>query len=174
MLASLNCVFRLLKGVWHCQRVLFWVKIFVITICKFITLFFHVIFGWLSLLFLPLPHLPSPPPLLFMVTLGEEKVFCCSLDFLTPVMNGMSSFGSKFFYITRLVCFVGLFFSSELMHAIDLWRLYHINEIVFLNFLFSVSQIAESSMETKVYDIFKKKYLWQIFLKLMIFDSLLT
>lgn len=56
------------------------------------------------------PLFPSPAPLFFMVALGEENVFCCSQDFLSLVMNGMSSVGSKFFHITKLACFVGLFF----------------------------------------------------------------
>lgn len=39
------------------------------------------------------------------------------------------------------------------MSAIDFWRLWHINEIVFLNFLFNVFQVAEPNMESKGYDI---------------------
>lgn len=179
MLAGLKGLFRLSKGIWHCSRKFYFEVRSLFELSLSLSRLFFLKWFFVGCLFSPFPslsnpHFLSPSPLFFMVTLGEKKVFCCSVDFFPPVINAMSSFESKFFHIARLACFVGWFFSSELMSTIDLWRLWLVSKIIFLNFLFNVFQIAEPNMEIGVYDIFKKKYLWQTFLKRLTLDSLLT
>lgn len=136
-LGCLRCLFRLLKGIWHCQRK-FWVKIFVITIFELITLFFHAIFGWLSLLSFSFPFsspFSLPNPTSFHGGFWGRKRFLLFTGFSFP-SNEWYVLNWKHILSHNKAClFCWIIFSGELMSAINLWRPHHINEIVFLNFL---------------------------------------
>lgn len=136
------------------KKVLFWVKIFeLIMLFKF---FFYVIFGWLFLFFSAFPS-PSSFPSLTHYFHGDSlgrKSFLLFTRFISPLSNEWYVLIWKLFLLHSKAClFCWINFSSELMSAIDLWRLWNINEIVFLNFLFNVFQVVEPNLESKGYDI---------------------